>query len=264
MEERVDILDVPVDILSASKALDRIIDFAGGIGRNGSVRQVFFVNVHTIYEARRDSTFLEGLRRADLLLPDGSGLSIAGQLLGTPIIENLNGTDLTPRLLGAAEERGMSVYMVGANDAVIQRCKAILESRYPRLRILGARHGYLKGAYEREVVGEINRLKPDIVLVGMGTPLQERWIIENSGFAAKVCLAVGGLFDFLSGEKPRAPRWMRSLGIEWLFRFMLEPRSKWKRIIVEIPWFFGLLGRTVARRRTSRPWKTRDPRSIRS
>lgn len=230
-------LDVRVDIMDRHTAHEIVRNFINDDSAFGS-RTVFFTNVHSIHLARHDREFKEYIDRADLVLPDGSGLKIAGNLLDKPIMDNLNGTDFTPEIFEMARHHGWSVFLFGARKDVVERCRTRIDENFPGLQVKGIHHGYIKDTEEEMVIETINRTRPDIVLVALGSPRQEKWITTNAGrLNAKVCLAVGGLFDFIAGEKRRAPRWMRQMGIEWLHRFLISPRDKWYRIIVEIPWF---------------------------
>ena len=207
-------------------------------GASPHPRTVFFVNVHSVHLARRDADLREALHKADLVLPDGSGLALAGKVTNRPVWENLNGTDFIPRVLGELAGSGRSVYLLGAHPPVLEKCVQNLAIRFPGLVIAGFRHGHFSESEAGEVIRAINDASPDVLLVGMGTPTQETWIASHrSELRAKTCFGVGGLFDFLSGEKPRAPRWVRDFGLEWAYRFAREPKSKWDRALLEIPLF---------------------------
>lgn len=235
-------MDVRVDNLSLDMALERVETLIHESKRDGIPRQVFFTNVHSIYLARKDPEFRRFLDQADLVLPDGSGLKIAGSILDMPIAENLNGTDFIPKVCRMAEVGNWSVYLLGAQEPIVQRCCRNLKLRFPHIPIAGFHNGYFSAAEEERVIYEINNLKPDILLVALGSPSQEKWVARNAGrLNAHICFAVGGLFDFLSDDKKRAPLWMRKSGIEWLFRFLQAPQNKWDRVLIEIPVFLWLV-----------------------
>jgi N-acetylglucosaminyldiphosphoundecaprenol N-acetyl-beta-D-mannosaminyltransferase len=230
-----------VDNTRCETALRTIDHFIAGNDGSGA-REVFFTNVHSIQLGRSSREFQQCVNRADLVLPDGSGLALAGKLSGTRILENLNGTDFTPKVLARAEEHGWTVYLLGAEERIVERCKERLSVRYPRLTITGYHHGHFSAGENRAIIEEINRNAPDILLVALGSPYQEEWIARHArSLRVGVCMAVGGFFDFVSGVRPRAPRWMRRLGMEWLFRFVKDPLNKWERIVIEIPSFLILL-----------------------
>jgi N-acetylglucosaminyldiphosphoundecaprenol N-acetyl-beta-D-mannosaminyltransferase len=235
------VLGVRVDNVSRQTALGLIQNFAAR--ENGRpARKVFFTNVHSIHMARRDGLLRDCINDADLVLPDGSGLKLAGRLLSGTDVNNLNGTDFTPEVLRRAEACGQSVFLLGAKPQVIQSCLRRLMERYPDLRVAGYHHGHFRDEEEAGILLEINRQQPNILLVALGTPLQEKWIARYAQqLKVGVCLAVGGLFDFMSGERNRAPVWVRRMGIEWLFRFIQDPKAKWRRVFIEIPWFLTVL-----------------------
>jgi N-acetylglucosaminyldiphosphoundecaprenol N-acetyl-beta-D-mannosaminyltransferase len=228
---------VRLDNVDGSTAIESIRRLVTG-PRGNTARSVFFANVHTIHLARKVSGFRDCMNEADLILPDGSGLRIAGQLCGTPIRENLNGTDFIPKVLEESARQGWSVFLLGSRPEVVNVCRALLVQRYRGLNIVGHCHGHFQQSEEGQIVHSVNCAAPQIVLVAMGSPQQELWIHAHAAqLTARVCFAVGGLFDFLSGQKERAPQWMRSLGIEWLHRLWLDPAGKWQRVFVEMPVF---------------------------
>lgn len=234
------LLGTRVDNIEGSTAQELICRFLEK--KSGRPKKIFFTNVHSICMAQRNKILKHCINLGDLVLADGSGLKIGGSIMGHPIVENLNGTDFTPQILKIAEERGWSVYLFGAKPRVVERCCMFLLLRYPRLRIVGFHEGHFHPSEEAKIVEEINAVQPDIVLVALGTPLQEIWISRHAHeLKAKVCFAVGGLFDFLSLTRKRAPLWIRKLGFEWFYRFIQEPKAKWERVVLEIPMFFSLL-----------------------
>jgi N-acetylglucosaminyldiphosphoundecaprenol N-acetyl-beta-D-mannosaminyltransferase len=240
-QPRMSFLGVRADRIDGATALNSLRTFAMR-GGDRSPAHVFFTNVHSIHLARRDQDFMRLINSADLALPDGAGLKIAGKLFGTPIMENLNGTDLTPRFLKIAELEGLTVYLLGGLPEVVEGCYCWLSKEYPKLRIVGFRHGHFLPEEEDAIIEEINAARPHVLLVALGSPRQERWIARNSQhLKAGVCMGVGGLFDFLSGSKSRAPQWMRRMGIEWVYRFIQDPKTKWDRVFIEIPTFLALI-----------------------
>lgn len=230
-----------VDNINSELALQMICQYASERNIN-RMRKVFFLNVHSICSAFRDEILKWCINFGDLVLPDGSGLKLGGKVTGNPIVENINGTDFTPKVLRIAEEEGWSVFFFGAKEEVVQECCRRVRVSYPKLKIAGYRNGYFRDEEEREIVDLINRTQPDILLVALGTPKQEVWLTRYAyDLNAKVSFAVGGLFDFLSLKRKRAPLWMRRFGIEWLYRFLHEPAAKWERVIIEIPMFLSML-----------------------
>jgi N-acetylglucosaminyldiphosphoundecaprenol N-acetyl-beta-D-mannosaminyltransferase len=240
-KETLYIFGVRVDNIDVDTALESVEAFTSA--RPGSSpRRVYFTNVHTIQLARKDPEYRRCINEADMVLADGSGLKIAGRAFGTPIRENLNGTDLAPKVLRYAENRGRTVYLLGARPEVIEACIRRLGVLHPALNVVGSHPGFFTPAEEQEIIGDINAKNPDILLVALGSPRQELWIAEHRAeLSARVCFGVGGLFDFIAGAVRRAPACLRAIGLEWLYRFFQDPLNKWNRVVVEIPSFLALV-----------------------
>jgi N-acetylglucosaminyldiphosphoundecaprenol N-acetyl-beta-D-mannosaminyltransferase len=202
---------------------------------------VFLVNAHTLNLAAVDAAYSDTLNAADLVFGDGVGVRWAARLQGIRMADNLAGTDLVPDMLKAAAGRGYSYFLLGADKATIARAADYARRTFPGWNLAGSHHGYLADeASDAAVVEAINAARPDVLLVGMGNPTQERWIERHvSGLHVRVCMGVGGLFDFWAGSVPRAPRWLRRLGHEWLWRLFQEPRRMARRYLVGNPLFLA-------------------------
>lgn len=190
---------------------------------------VAFLNAHISNLAAENAEFAAVMRKA-LVLNDGVGVDIASRLLhGAPFPANLNGTDFVPFYL-AATRLSLRIQVVGAAGDVARRAMAELARIAPQHSYVGARDGYFTDG--AGVAADILAARPDLVLVGMGSPRQELWAARHvavPGGAAAFC--VGGLLDFIAGEKPRAPALMRRLRLEWVYRLLLEPRRMWRRYL---------------------------------
>jgi N-acetylglucosaminyldiphosphoundecaprenol N-acetyl-beta-D-mannosaminyltransferase len=198
---------------------------------------LYFLNDHGFNIAQKDHDYKEVLNRADYLLNDGIGIKLGAKLWGVSLEENLNGTDLIPLLLKKCAEHHWSVYLLGSTQENAQKSAQKLKEQHPKLNIAGTHSGYF--ASSQEIVEAINRSGADVLLVGMGMPLQEKFIDRNSEKLNPLArIAIGGFIDFASGTKPRAPKMMRQLNLEWLFRMALEPRRMWKRNVVGHAQFF--------------------------
>ena len=156
---------------------------------------------------------------------DGTGVRWAARARGCRLKANLNGTDLVPALLDARP--GTRVFLLGSTAERIDRRPRPSAPAFPRCELAGAHHGYVQDeAASRAVVAAINAARPDLLLVGMGNPLQERWIDRWRGeLDAKLCIAVGGLIEYWTGALDRAPAWMRRAGVEWVHIMLRQP---WK------------------------------------
>lgn len=191
-----------------------------------------FINAHCVNQQREDVTYREALQSSDLLLPDGVGMEIAAKFGRVSLGENLNGTDLFPELCREAEEEGTGIFLLGGLPGVADGAADWATRRYPALRIAGTHSGYFDSRDEDALIERINRAHPGIVLVGFGVPLQEKWIARNRHkLTAPVVMGVGGLFDYYSGRIPRAPKLVRTLKSEWIWRLAMEPRRMANRYI---------------------------------
>jgi bacterial polymer biosynthesis proteins, WecB/TagA/CpsF family len=176
-----------------------------------------------------------------LVLNDGVGLDLASSYLyGSPFPNNLVGTDFTPKLLEKLPAR-CRVFLYGARPQVVEKTKQIIDERF-KCSVVGFRDGYLYSP--SAVAEEIRLLKADVVLVALGNPVQEQWIAEyGAKTGAKLLLAVGALFDFMSASVPRAPVALRRLRLEWLYRLAREPHRLGKRYTIDVIRFAGIIHR---------------------
>jgi N-acetylglucosaminyldiphosphoundecaprenol N-acetyl-beta-D-mannosaminyltransferase len=192
--------------------------------------QICFVNADCVNIAFADPAYRATLAEARYVLADGIGVRVAGTIFNQHIRENINGTDMLPYLCAAAEEAGLSLYLLGGRPGVPEGAAAWIAERYPGLKIAGSRHGYFSEEEESQVIQDVAAARADILLVAFGAPRQDKWIAAHkNALGVKVAIGVGGLLDFYAGRVPRAPIWMREIGMEWLYRFYQEPRRMWRR-----------------------------------
>ncbi len=193
---------------------------------------IAFANAHSLNLTQQDNTFTDVMRRF-LVLNDGIGVGLAFMMLHRRFPEeNLNGTDFVPYFLNAVGVE-LRVYLLGGEPGVASLAEESARTKFPSHKFVGVHHGYLNDEESERVCREIKDTGADVVLVAMGSPLQENWIATNGHkTGAKLHFAVGGLFDFMSGRKQRAPRWVRSMKCEWVFRLMLEPSRLWRRYLI--------------------------------
>ncbi len=211
-----------------------------------------FVNPDCLNSAHDDEGYRSILRGADRVLPDGIGVHLGCRIKGLRLVSNLNGTDLFPRLCQRAADRGASLFLLGARPGVAAAAAENMQRRIPALRIAGTHHGYFEADETQAVVETINRSGADILLVAMGAPRQEAWLAEHAdALSVPVRMGVGGLFDFYSGRVKRAPVWVREIGMEWVWRILMEPRRMWRRYVVGNPRFLFRVWREARGRRHS-------------
>lgn len=225
---RVDLFGLPIDNLAMSQAVQNIV-----AGLDGPPRQVCFVNADCVNLAFKNDDYREVLATAPLVLADGIGMKLAGRLFRRQFRENLCGTDLFPQLCAALQGTGKSIYLLGGRPGVARRVSQWITKNYPGTIVAGYRHGYFSPEEEPQVVAQIAAAKADVLLVAFGAPRQDLWVHQHlAASGTKVALGVGGLFDFYSGRIPRAPQWVREIGMEWCYRMTREPGRLWKRYIV--------------------------------
>lgn len=238
------VLGVPVDELTLESALERIDEFIA-VGRaSGKCHQIATINADFVVNALHDPDLRHILRTVDMATADGTPVVWAARLLGVPLKDRVAGADLVPALAARAAERGYSLYLLGGRPGVAARAAAILEQRYPGLRIVGVaapQHGPAI-ATDPALLEEIRRARPDILLVALGNPKQEQWInMYAADLGVPVSIGVGGTLDMIAGVTKRAPRWSHGIGLEWLFRLAQEPRRLWRRYArdgIYFSWFF--------------------------
>ena len=227
---KAEVFGVPIRCETMAEAVDAAM---GARGR--APRFCAFVNAHCLNLAFGDKDYAAILRRADRVWPDGTGVRMAGRHLGFAVPENVNGTDLFPPLIARAAAEGRSVFFYGAGPGVAEAAAANARKAQPALKVAGVCDGFVA---DDEAVRRVNAARPDILLVARGVPLQEKWIAAHLAELDCACaIAVGGLFDFVSGRIPRAPAWMRRLGVEWTWRLLQEPRRMFRRYVFGNPLF---------------------------
>lgn len=226
---RVELLRVAVDNLRMKDALQRIDDWLAGDA--GPPRHVAFVNAHYLNVAHVDEGYRAALAQADLVLADGIGVRLAAGFKGQQIVENVNGTDMLPRL--CERLAGRRLFLLGGVEGAAAGTAAWIAERFPDVVLVGARSGHFPTEQEQAVVQQVAHSRPDVLLVGMGVPRQELFLARHKhALGARVAIGVGGLLDFYSGRIPRAPVWLREAGLEWVFRLVQEPGRMWRRYLV--------------------------------
>lgn len=233
---RVCVGDVCFDNIDMTQAVARIAQMLDG----PSAQQVSFVNPACINIAAGDRGYRRLLSRVALVLPDGIGIKIAADLLRVPLKQNVNGTDLFPRLCAMLEQRNASLFLLGGLAGVADAVAEEIGQRWPRLRIAGVRDGFFAVAQEGEVAAQVRASGADVVLVACGVPMQDVFIDRHlHQLGVKAAIGVGGLFDFVSGRIQRAPAWMRDSGLEWSYRLLQEPARMWRRYLLGNFTFLG-------------------------
>jgi exopolysaccharide biosynthesis WecB/TagA/CpsF family protein len=243
------ILGVPVDRVDMAAALERIFDQVTAYRHDPTPtpRLVATVNVDFLVNALacrnaappRHPELLRILRQAGLVTADGMPLVWLSRLLGAALPGRVPGADLVPELARGCAERQLSLYFLGGREETARQAAAIFQARHPTLRIAGIESPFVHAegealadslAEDAPIVERINRSGADILLIAFGNPKQEIWFHRNrQRLRVPVAVGIGGTFAFVTGDVARAPAWMRTTGLEWLFRLWAEPGRLWKR-----------------------------------
>lgn len=238
--ERIDILGLPVDDVDMDEAIERIAGFI----QSGKMHQVVTADASMVVTASMDSEFLSIAKAASMVTSDGAGILWASRKLGLGIKNKCSGVDLAERLIAESVTRPWRIFFFGAAPGVAALAASEMEKRYPGCKIVGTRDGFFDASSGASVAMEIAATKPDIVLVALGIPKQEKWIAASGNLTgAKVCIGVGGTLDVFSGTVQRAPIWMQKRGLEWFYRLTSDPRQLRNRINKQklLPKFVGMV-----------------------
>lgn len=206
-------------------------------------KSVCVANVHMLMEAHWDSGFRQVLQQADLVTPDGMPLVWMLRLLGSRRPERVAGMDLFRALCSKAQEHGVGVFLLGSESQILAKIRQRLEEEYPSLRIAGMEplpFRSLTAIEDQAIIDQINQSRAGLLFVSLGCPKQERWIAEHHGKINATMLGLGGVFPVYAGLRRYAPRWIRSAGLEWLYRLCQEPSRLWRRYATTIPPFIWL------------------------
>lgn len=221
MAERVNILGVDVDAVTMAEAVDvvrRAMDTRAGV-------MVATANAEMLMRATHDEELRRILNASALVVPDGAGTVWAARHLGHAMPERVAGYDLAQDLLRCAPAEGRRVYFFGSAPGVAEKAKAKAEQLYPGIEIVGVRNGFFSPADNAAIIAEIRAARPDLLLVALGVPKQEKWIAAHlAELDVPVAIGVGGTLDVMAGVMKRAPHWMQKAKLEWLFRGLMQPK----------------------------------------
>jgi exopolysaccharide biosynthesis WecB/TagA/CpsF family protein len=238
----------------ANTTMEEAVGWLIGRARTGRRTFVAFANPDCINIAQRHPAYRRVLRTADRVFADGIGIRLAARVLGPRLADNVNGTDMFPELCAQAARSGCRLFLLGARPGLAARVADVMRERCPALEVVGTEHGYFDPAETGAVISRINASGADILLVAMGAPNQELWLTRHAAaLRPPVLMGVGGLFDYYSGRIPRAPGWLRELGLEWTWRIYCEPGRLWRRYVVGNPVF---LARVLGQRMSAAPGQT--------
>src|SRR4051812_20236767 len=233
-----------------------LMRITGWVGDGLGPRRVMYVNAHVLNQSLEQEPLRTALNEADLVYCDGYGVRLAAKALDVQIPHRMTGADWIWDLAALCEPLGLSIYLLGSEPGHAAEAASRIQRRHPRLQIAGTHHGFfeLGSPHGERVLEDINARRPDILLVGMGTPKQEMWVEQNAGAVdAGVLWTVGALFDYVSGHTPRAPGWLADNGLEWIFRLAIEPSRMWRRYLLGNPVFVSRVAAQARARKLAQP-----------
>lgn len=254
------LLGVPIDDVSPEIAVERVMQLVDKNRRAqhcafiATVNIDFYVQIYKGNEVRAPK-LLEVLRRAPLVTADGMPLIWLSQMMGCPLRERVSGASLAPLIAQECAQKGLSLFLLGGEDSVTRRAATRLQQLSPALQIVGIMTPFINVAEppsldelarDEIILQELERANPDILYLGLGCPKEQLWYHRvRDRLRVPVCIGLGGTFKFLAGTVSRAPLWMQKSGLEWIYRWMQEPRALTKRYLHDLVEFPKMIGRIL-------------------
>lgn len=230
MSERIKILGVEIDSLTIEEFGDKTEELIKNSDKTCKI--IVAPNTEFIMCAQKDEEFFNILKQAELATPDSIGVIIGAKLQKKEFKQRIPGQAYFREIIKRSNEKGISVYILGGKEDVLEKAIFNLKKEFPTVNIIGYHEGYFEKDSEEEVINEINRLKPNVLFVAMGAPKQEKWIYKNRDkLQVDVAAGQGGTLDFEAGRIKRAPMWIQKIGMEWFWRLLRQP-SRIKRMSV--------------------------------
>jgi N-acetylglucosaminyldiphosphoundecaprenol N-acetyl-beta-D-mannosaminyltransferase len=242
MHSKVNILGVQVSSLTNEELLNTITNSI----TSKQFSQIAITPTNSIVAAYKEKGISEIYNNAEIVLCDGMPVKWASHFLGTPIIERITGLDVLPNLVKLSSEKNFTLFLLGASPGVGDQLAKVITDQYPNVTIAGIYvPPFMKVFSEEEnqkMVHAVNASNADIVLVSLTAPKQDIWIAQNrSTLNPAVYIGIGGAFEVMAGLAKRSPIWMQNAGLEWLYRFIQEPKRLFRRYFIEAPVFIPLV-----------------------
>ncbi|MFC1808779.1 WecB/TagA/CpsF family glycosyltransferase [Candidatus Omnitrophota bacterium] len=232
MCKAMDFLGIKVASVTKREMVENILEYAL-VGRR---KMITYLNAHCVNLSFSDPEYRAILKAADLVYAGGKGVSWTSKLFSESLPERVNILDFLDMLIRQLVDKQVTVYLLGSRQEIAEDAARVLQKK--GIKVVGKRNGFFDKKEECTVVKEINTLRPDILMVGMGVPQQEKWIFSHlEKLDVKLCWGVGAAFEWISGHRKRAPKWMIRCGLEWVHRLYQEPRRLWKRYLLGNPIF---------------------------
>jgi N-acetylglucosaminyldiphosphoundecaprenol N-acetyl-beta-D-mannosaminyltransferase len=242
---RVWVLGCPIDAVTLDEAV-AVVDEA--VAARSGIQHVA-INAAKLVKLQGDGALQEAVRGCELVTADGQAVVWAAGILGQPLPERVTGIDLMEAILRRSPDRGYRVYLLGAQEDVLETAAERIAARYPGIDIVGRRHGYFGEDAEAEVAAEIRDARPDILFVALTTPKKELFLARwRATLDVPFVMGVGGAFDVIAGKRKRAPQILQRLGLEWAYRLVQDPRHLLRRYAVGNTVFSWLVARAALSR----------------
>lgn len=227
MENRLDVLGVGIDKVTSQQALEKIGEFIA----SGQPHQIVTANAEIIYQASKNEKMRNIINNAQMVTADGSGVVWASRQLGEPLEQRVTGIDLVNSICEQSAKDKWKIYILGSAPGVAATAAVNIRDKFPGCNIVGTHHGYFNAKEEKQILAELEQLKPDVLFVALGAPKQEYWIADHlADLGIPVGMGIGGSMDVLSGNVKRAPKWMQKMSLEWLYRLLIQP-TRFKRVL---------------------------------
>lgn len=237
---KINVCDIEFDDLTPDEAVERGMALLD----TPSASYIVTPNPEIAWACRRDAELKAIVNGADLVLADGIGIVYGAKILGRPMKGKVAGCDFILDMFARMEDTGKTVYLLGAKPGVAEKAAENLSSQFPGLKIVGTSDGYFKE--DAPVVERINAVSPDLLLVCLGAPKQEKWMAANAErLDVRLMAGLGGSLDVFAGIVERAPEKWQKLGLEWLYRLKKEPK-RIKRMSVLPAFLISMVGRRIA------------------
>lgn len=222
MRNTIDILNIPVDNITMSQAVEKAFGFLD----ENRLHTIYTPNAEIMMCAQRDSYVLSVLSEADMLVADGAGVVLASKLLHRPLPEKVSGVDLIKNIFSTSTgRRSIKCFFYGGKPGVAEAAIENLTRSYPNVKFVGFSNGYIPDTETDKLIKHINESGAEMLFVALGAPKQEKWIHgHKSDLAVKICMGVGGSFDIYAGTAKLAPDFFRNHSLEWLYRLYKEPK----------------------------------------
>jgi N-acetylglucosaminyldiphosphoundecaprenol N-acetyl-beta-D-mannosaminyltransferase len=258
--KRIEILNVSIDNLTKAELLERLKKEGG---------TVVTPNVDHLMLLQKDPDFFKAYQSSDYRVCDSKIIFYASKFLGNPIREKISGSDLFPAFYeDNRDNEDVKIFLLGAAPGVAKKAQEKINHKVGREIVIDSSspsYGFEKSEEECEkIVERINKSGATVLAIGLGAPKQEKWIwkYRDKLKKIKIVLEIGATIDFEAGNKPRSPKWMSELGVEWLYRLLQEPKRLWKRYLIEDMPFFWLVMKQKLKLYKAPAWSNIEPEKV--